>query len=223
MAQGTRRRRAQTSGNLHVTVETHAPTASGADQAVRRLASSVSGRFLQPPPPPPQASQPPPPPPASQPPPPPLDGIGSCELAARTASINAECCDEPSEDCSTGQPASCNVGCASVLIPFFADCSEALGKHASDYSSVVALCQLALDGKGRRLLDSQSAANGTRHHREVEQQLDAQTNSQVHALRARVVEIRAKARAAELDAARFKREAAELAQVVAQIEESDRR
>ena len=149
--------------------------------------------------------------------------LGSCELAARTAPVNAECCDKPSEDCSTGQPASCNVGCASVLIPFFADCSEALGKHASDYSSVVALCQLALDGKGRRLLDSQSAANGTRHHREVEQQLDAQTNSQVHALRARVVEIRAKARAAELDAARFKREAAELAQVVAQIEESDRR
>ena len=30
MAQGTRRRRAQTSGNLHVTVETHAPTASTA-------------------------------------------------------------------------------------------------------------------------------------------------------------------------------------------------
>ena len=110
------------------------------------------------------------------------------------------------------------------LLPFFADCSEALGNHASDYSSVVALCHVALDGKGRRLLDSQSAANRTSHHREVEQQLDAEVvNSRVHALRARVVEIRAKARAAELDAARFKREAAELAQVVAQIEESDRR
>ena len=38
------------------------------------------------------------------------------------------------------------------LLPFFADCSEALGNHASDYSSVVALCHVALDGKGRRLL-----------------------------------------------------------------------
>jgi len=72
-------------------------------------------------------------------------------------SVNAECCDEPSEDCSTGQPASCNVGCASVLLPFFADCSEALGKHASDYSSVVALCRVALDGTGRRLLMTPAA------------------------------------------------------------------
>eukprot|EP01046_Picozoa_sp_COSAG06_P062091 COSAG06_NODE_13873_length_1210_cov_1.848785_1_plen_362_part_10 len=84
---GGHRRMQRGDDDLHVTVETHAPTASGADHAVRRLASSVSGSLLQPPPPPPPTS-----------PPPPLDGIGSCELAARTASVNAECCDEPSED-----------------------------------------------------------------------------------------------------------------------------
>ena len=31
--------------------------------------------------------------------------------------VSAECCDEPTEDCSSGYPASCNAGCAARLVP----------------------------------------------------------------------------------------------------------
>ena len=47
------------------------------------------------------------------------------DLASRVDSLNGECCDEANEDCSSGQPATCNAGCAAVLLPFFTDCSEA--------------------------------------------------------------------------------------------------
>ena len=39
------------------------------------------------------------------------------DLAARAADVTAECCDEPTEDCSSGMPATCNAGCAAVLVP----------------------------------------------------------------------------------------------------------
>ena len=39
------------------------------------------------------------------------------EFQARMDEVSAECCDEPTEDCSSGFPASCNAGCASVLLP----------------------------------------------------------------------------------------------------------
>ena len=29
----------------------------------------------------------------------------------RTRAVNSECCDEPMEDCSSGRPSVCNVGC----------------------------------------------------------------------------------------------------------------
>jgi hypothetical protein len=45
------------------------------------------------------------------------------------------------------------------------------------------------------------------------------TSSQARLLHAQLADLRAKARAAELDAARFSREAADLAQVLARIEE----
>jgi hypothetical protein len=48
------------------------------------------------------------------------------DLASRSAAVNAECCDEPTEDCSSGEPANCNAGCAGVLVPFFEDCHDAL-------------------------------------------------------------------------------------------------
>ena len=68
-----------------------------------------------------------------------------------------ECCDEQgdgadpghrraqqgTEDCSSGVPATCNVGCASVLIPFFEDCGTTLGKQAMQFDTVVALCRAA--------------------------------------------------------------------------------
>ena len=71
--------------------------------------------------------------------PPPPDMCG--DLTSRAAVMNRECCDEPWEDCSSGLPAVCNAGCASVLLPFFADCSGSLGAAAATYQSVVAQCQ----------------------------------------------------------------------------------
>ena len=51
------------------------------------------------------------------------------DLQARTQALNEECCNEPGEDCSSGRPATCNLGCAHVLLPFFDDCSGALGEE----------------------------------------------------------------------------------------------
>lgn len=65
-------------------------------------------------------------------------------LDDRTAALNAECCDEPSEDCGSGRPATCNLGCAHVLLPFFEDCAGALGPTAAErFDGVVRLCHAA--------------------------------------------------------------------------------
>ena len=48
------------------------------------------------------------------------------DLPTRTAAVVQECCDESTEDCSSGVPATCNAGCAAVLIPYRNDCSNAL-------------------------------------------------------------------------------------------------
>jgi hypothetical protein len=48
------------------------------------------------------------------------------ELSARSDAVNAECCDEPTEDCSNGAPNSCNSGCAALLVPYYHDCEAAL-------------------------------------------------------------------------------------------------
>eukprot|EP01046_Picozoa_sp_COSAG06_P036612 COSAG06_NODE_4052_length_4625_cov_21.008396_5_plen_458_part_00 len=48
------------------------------------------------------------------------------DLGARSAAVDAECCDAPTEDCSSGEPATCNVGCAAVLVPYFQDCHATL-------------------------------------------------------------------------------------------------
>ena len=75
-------------------------------------------------------------------------GGGACDdLADRTAAVNDECCDEPTEDCSSGRPATCNVGCAHVLLPFFDDCAGALGAAGAGlFDDVVALCHAAEAG-----------------------------------------------------------------------------
>lgn len=74
-------------------------------------------------------------------------GTGICaDIQARTAAVNNECCNEPSEDCSSGRPATCNVGCAHVVLPFFADCASALGTGAALFDDVVALCHAAASG-----------------------------------------------------------------------------
>eukprot|EP01050_Picozoa_sp_SAG11_P013198 SAG11_NODE_1527_length_4740_cov_20.044172_2_plen_232_part_00 len=72
-----------------------------------------------------------------------------CDLTTQTEAVNAECCNEPTEDCSSGRPTSCNVGCAGVLLPFFNTCSEALGNAATDFNDVVSLCRAAQGGLAR--------------------------------------------------------------------------
>ena len=55
--------------------------------------------------------------------------IATCktsDLADRADAVARECCDEPTEDCSSGEPASCNPRCAAVLVPYYLDCREAL-------------------------------------------------------------------------------------------------
>lgn len=69
---------------------------------------------------------------------------GACgDFNSRTDAINRECCNEPSEDCSTGRPATCNLGCAYVLLPYFKDCADALGDAAASFDDVVQLCHAA--------------------------------------------------------------------------------
>ena len=58
------------------------------------------------------------------------------DLQARTQAVNVECCDEPEEDCSSGRPTTCNIGCARVLLPFFDECGEALGPGAAQFDDV---------------------------------------------------------------------------------------
>jgi hypothetical protein len=124
----TGHRRLQMRGDrLVVVIDTHAPSPFDADKAEQRLIDRVPGAGRTEP-----------------------HGIGSCNLAARAQAVNYECCDEPSEDCSSGRPATCNVGCAAVVLPFFDDCSAALGTDASYFDAVVALCHAALDGQGKR-------------------------------------------------------------------------
>jgi hypothetical protein len=73
---------------------------------------------------------------------------GVCgNLAARINAINVECCNEPSEDCSSGAPATCNTGCAGVFLPFWADCGAQLPSSAS-FLPVVARCQAVAPGGG---------------------------------------------------------------------------
>ena len=45
------------------------------------------------------------------------------------------------EDCSSGRPATCNIGCARVVLPFFEDCGPALGPLASAFNDIVGKCQ----------------------------------------------------------------------------------
>jgi hypothetical protein len=72
---------------------------------------------------------------------------GACSGAgaARTAErINEQCCGSDDGECTSGVPTSCDAGCASVFLPFVADCPE----MARPFSSVVALCEATVAGPG---------------------------------------------------------------------------
>eukprot|EP01047_Picozoa_sp_COSAG01_P087719 COSAG01_NODE_20310_length_960_cov_1.006969_1_plen_277_part_01 len=68
---------------------------------------------------------------------------GQCaNMAARAQSVQARCCDEPTEDCSSGYPRTCNAGCAAVFLPFWAECG-ALLNNAAVYQQTASLCRQA--------------------------------------------------------------------------------
>jgi hypothetical protein len=82
---------------------------------------------------------------------------GLCpDVQSRVAKVNAECCDEPTEDCSSGNPATCNIGCAQIALPFFNDCAGVLSKeNSAAYADFAALCRTA------KLATGASAATGS--------------------------------------------------------------
>lgn len=65
-------------------------------------------------------------------------GEGQClptDLSRRTEAVTVECCDQPSENCQSGIPTTCNAGCAEVFLAFWDDCEATLGTagdHVSD-------------------------------------------------------------------------------------------
>jgi hypothetical protein len=72
---------------------------------------------------------------------------GRCNVAdlpTHTDAITAECCDEPSEDCTGGYPHSCNAACAAIFLPFWEECRSALGQSSSHFEPTVALCEAAM-------------------------------------------------------------------------------
>jgi hypothetical protein len=76
------------------------------------------------------------------------DGPSACgDLRARVDRVTAECCDEPSEDCSAGVPSGCNPGCAALFLPFWSDCETTMGgskfKGSQPFEPLVALCEAA--------------------------------------------------------------------------------
>lgn len=79
-------------------------------------------------------------------------GLGTCDLDSRTRALNDKCCGESARYCTLGRPNQCDMDCATVVLPFFEDCSATLGTHTSDFDDIVSLCRAALDvGNGRRL------------------------------------------------------------------------
>jgi hypothetical protein len=55
-----------------------------------------------------------------------VEACDTSQLSRLLSEINAECCDEPSEDCSGGKIKSCNKGCAAVLLPVWDSCQSDL-------------------------------------------------------------------------------------------------
>lgn len=69
--------------------------------------------------------------PAPAPPPaPPSVELGPCDnfgdLQTLVGPVNEVCCDEPSDDCSSGVPSTCDSDCGAVLLPFREACADFL-------------------------------------------------------------------------------------------------
>eukprot|EP01050_Picozoa_sp_SAG11_P036591 SAG11_NODE_14000_length_629_cov_1.003774_1_plen_209_part_11 len=64
----------------------------------------------------------------------------SAEISRQISAINAECCDEPDEDCSGGKVHTCNAGCGALIIPLWTSCRAQLGSAAKTLQDAVTLC-----------------------------------------------------------------------------------
>jgi hypothetical protein len=77
------------------------------------------------------------------------DGSEICsttDLTSRLDDVTKECCDEPAEDCSSGWPATCNIGCANVVRSFWAECQAPFvafsgAQTAEQFRAVVQKCE----------------------------------------------------------------------------------
>jgi hypothetical protein len=85
--------------------------------------------------------------PSDQVTPPPAGKTVSCatslEFNAAFVPVTAECCDEPSEDCSSGYPTTCNAGCAAILLPVRAACASFLANGGVALAPVTNLIDAA--------------------------------------------------------------------------------
>jgi hypothetical protein len=68
------------------------------------------------------------------------------EVPQRLNAINWECCDETTESCRSGTPEKCNIGCAAVVLPFWAECRAPFIRTVSQgivdtFREVVDKCQ----------------------------------------------------------------------------------
>ena len=70
------------------------------------------------------------------------------DIADSSTTVTTTCCDEPTEDCSSGMPASCNQGCAQVFIPFMHDCGSLLGPQAAMFGDLLRQCEAACPNCG---------------------------------------------------------------------------
>ena len=65
------------------------------------------------------------------------------DISGSSVTVTTTCCDEPTEDCTSGMPASCNEGCARVFIPFMNDCGSLLGPQAAMFGDLLRQCEEA--------------------------------------------------------------------------------
>eukprot|EP01047_Picozoa_sp_COSAG01_P043737 COSAG01_NODE_3904_length_5560_cov_7.746383_1_plen_950_part_00 len=74
------------------------------------------------------------------------------EFQNHAAAVTAECCDQPTEDCTGGYPSMCNRGCASVLLPVRDACDPwlrtmpSLSVLQNSLNSAAALCRHSSGG-----------------------------------------------------------------------------
>ena len=90
-------------------------------------------------------------------------GGASCtndEISRQIAAINAECCDEPSEDCSGDMFHTCNAGCSALITLFWAACQdEVVGVVHAVLGDAAALCPPVSGNAGATALQLMSNCN----------------------------------------------------------------